>query len=229
MQHITKLPDDILYLVHTTSKKYKNDTGILWKEITASGSDQHPGAYFSLITKHNRLTEKLFPASNTLIFSRNLLKQMNYHINMCDNNGFITEGNTFFPWNLQEAIEKIQENASIPLDDDAVNYHRMNEVVFHDGVPMEYLCLELETQFFCNDFLPDYQIENEIQPNMELIPFYCFAPIKGITRYHSSYEFIKKFAELCGIIIDDYTLSKDEILEKIVEKSIILQKNRQIS
>jgi hypothetical protein len=163
---ITEIPEDILYLVHTTSKKYKDKDGnIIWTEIKASGTDQHPGAYFSLITKDNRLTEKLFPSTECLIFSRNLLKQTNYHINMCDNNGFITEGNTFFPWNLQEAVEKIRENSFIPLDEENVNYHRMNEVVFHDAVPIDYLCLDMPCKFFSNDFLPDYSIENDVKPN----------------------------------------------------------------
>jgi len=226
MENTIKIPDDILYLVHTTSKKYKNENGCLnWKEIKTSDTDQHPGSYFSLITKDNRLTEKLFPATETLIFSRNLLKQMNYHINMCDNNGFITEGNSFFPWNLQEAVEKIRKNADTPLDKEHVNYHRMNEVVFHDPIPMDYLCLELETQFFFNDFLPDHQIENEVKPNMSLLPFYCFVPIKGINRYESSSEFFKKIAEICNI---DKTLTKHEIIKKMNEKSRFLRENRHL-
>ena len=167
MENTIKIPDDILYLVHITSKKYKDNNGnLIWTEIKASGTDQYPGAYFSLITKDNRLTEKLFPGTDCLIFSRNLLKQINYHINICDNNGFITEGNTFFPWNLQDAVKKIKANSILPLDEENVNYHRMNEVVFHDAVPMDYLCLDMPSKFFSNDFLPEYSIENEVKPNM---------------------------------------------------------------
>ena len=103
----------------------------------------------------------------------------------------------------------------------------MNEVVFHDSISMDYLCLELETQFFSNDFLPEYQIENEVKPNLSILPFYCFAPIKGINRYESSSEFFKRIAEFCNINIDN-TLSKDEIIEKIVEKSAFLQENRHL-
>ena len=180
MEHIQQIPDDILYLVHVTSKKYRDTNGILiWTEIKATGTDgdQHPGSYFTLITKDNRLTEECFPATECLIFSRNLLKQANYHINMCDNNGFISEGNTFFTWNLQDAVKQIRVNAALPvhIDTDQINYHRMNEVVFHDAVPMEYLCLETPRKFYSNDYLPDYPIENEVKPNMELLPFYCFS------------------------------------------------------
>ncbi len=232
MEITIKIPDDVLYLVHTTSKKYKDDKGcVKWKEIKISGTDQHPGSYFSLITKDNRLTEKLFPATECLVFSRNLLKQINYHINMCDNNGFITEGNTFFPWSLQEAVEKIRENTALPLEEENVNYHRMNEVVFHDPIPMDYLCLELETQFFLNDFLPEQPIENNVKPNLSLLPFYCFAPIKGINRYESSSEFFIRIAELCNINMNmnmDNPLFKDEIIGKIVEKSRFLQENRHL-
>ena len=83
MQNII-IPDDILYLVHITSKKYKDEDGnLIWKELKTRGIDQHTGCYFSLITKYNRLTEKLFPGTDCLLFSRNLLKQINYHINIC--------------------------------------------------------------------------------------------------------------------------------------------------
>ena len=213
------IPDDVLYLVHTTSKKRKDlEKGIVWKEIHTRGGDQHPGAYFSLITKANRTTEKLFPATECLIFSRNLLLQKNYHINLCDNNGFITEGNTFFPDNLVEAVAKIRANSLLPLLD-GVNYHRMNEVVFHDPVPLEYLCRELETQFFDADFLPDYPIENAVAPNTGLLPFYSFLPIKGISRYESSDDFYKiTFAKRCNID-DAPNKSMDEIIEEIKDLS----------
>ena len=226
MQNIIKIPDDILYLVHTTSKKYKDENeNLIWKEIKTFGIDQHPGCYFSLITKYNRLTEKLFPSTDCLIFSRNLLKQINYHINMCDNNGFITEENTFFPWNLEEAVKKIKENTNLPLDKDNVNYHRMNEVIFHDAVSMDFLCLDMPCKFFSNDFLPDYSIENNINPNLTLLPFYCFAQPEEDNRYKSSINFFTKLAYIFNI---DTKLSKNEIINKIIEKAPFFQENRHL-
>lgn len=226
MRNIIKIPDDILYLVHITSKKYKDENNkLIWKEIKTTGIDQHPGCYFSLITKYNRLTEKLFPGTECLIFSRNLLKQINYHINICDNNGFITEENTFYPWNLEEAIKKIKENANLPLDEDKVNYHRMNEVIFHDAISMDYLCLDIPSKIFSTDFLPEYSIENEVNPNLTLLPFYCFAQPEEDNRYKSSIKFFKILAEVFDI---DTNLSKDEIINKIIEKAPFFQENRHL-
>jgi hypothetical protein len=226
MEYTIDIPDDILYLVHITSKTYRNTTGdLIWKEIQTRGEDQHPGSYFSLITKDNRLTEKLFPGTTCLVFSRNLLKQINYHINMCDNNGFITERNTFFPWNLQGAVEQIRANSHLPALEDEVNYHRMNEVVFHDAIPMAYLCLDIPSKFFSNDFLPDYSIENNVRPNTSLMPFYCFAKREQNNRYTSSVEFFQKLAQCCRV---DETLLKDEIIEKIIEKAPLVQNQRHL-
>ena len=196
MENTIYIPDEILYLVHTTSKKYKDESGnLIWTEIKVDGTDQHPGSYFSLITRDNRLTEKLFPATECLLFSRNLLKQTNYHVNMCDNNGFITEGNTFFPWNLRGAVDKIRENAGLPLDEDRVNYHRMNEVVIHAAVPMDYLCLDMQTMFYSNEFLPEYPIENEVTPNMSLSPSYYVDETEEKSRYKSSSQFLNQFLQ----------------------------------
>jgi hypothetical protein len=222
MNYFIQIPESILYLVHVTKNGYKDATGkIVWTQIRASGTDQYPGAYFTLITKENRLTEELYSGPNCLIFSRNLLKQFNYHINVSDNNGFISEGNTYFPWNLEEAVEKIKENSSLPLDEDNINYQRMNEVVFHDSVPMEYLCMDLPNKG--NKFLPDYPIKNDVKPNMSLLPFYCFAQPEENNRLTSSPTFFKKIAEFCNI---DKSLSKDEIIEKIQENIPFLESHR---
>jgi hypothetical protein len=79
MENLIQIPEDILYLIHTTKDGYKDETGkIIWSEIRASGTDQYPGAYFTLITKDNRLTEQLFPRKNILIFSRNLLHLLTF-------------------------------------------------------------------------------------------------------------------------------------------------------
>ena len=224
MESRIQIPEDILYLVHITHNRYK-DGEIVWTEIRTSGLDecQYPGAYFTLITKDNRLTEELYIGSNCLLFSRNLLQQFNYHINVIDNNGFISEGNTYFPWNLEGVVKKIKENASLPVNKININYHRMNEVVFHDAVPMRYLCMELPCSISSNDFLPNEPLENDMKPDISLLPFYGFVQSEEKNRLKSSIEFYMKIAEFCYV---DSLLTKDEIIEKLREKIPFLQSNR---
>ena len=164
-----------------------------------------------------------------MIFSKNLLKQYNYHINITDNNGFITENNTYFPWNLKEAVEEIKKNSLISPSETEINYHLMNEVIFHDPVPIEYCCMEIDRSSisclleFDNDFLPDYPIHNNIPPNTCLLPFYCYAYFEEKNRLNSSYTFFQKMARICDI---DPTLTTEEIIQKIQEKMDFLYENR---
>ena len=98
--------EDIYYLIHTTNN-YKD-----WSELQTSSidnwDDQFPGVYLTLITKYNIDSERLFPGKYVLIFSYELLKQKNYHINIRDYNGYITETNTYYPWNLNNAVQEIK-------------------------------------------------------------------------------------------------------------------------
>jgi hypothetical protein len=149
------------------------------------------------------------------------VKQFNYHINVSDNNGFISEGNTYFPWKLEEAVEKIKENASLPENEDSINYHRMNEVVFHDAVPMKYLCIDILNKG--NKILPENYIENDVKPNMLLLPFYCFVQPEENNRLTSSPEFFKKIANFCNV---DENLPKEEIIKKIQKKMQFLNSHR---
>ena len=237
MEDIIEIPKDIYYLVHITNKDYKNSNGkFLWKNLKTApvdnGTDQFPGVYFSLITKDNLLTEELFPGKYCLIFSRNLLKQFNYHINVTDNNGYITEKNTFFPWSIKEAVKKIKKNSKKGEKETGINYHLMNEVIFHDKVPMKYCCIDFSKsnkniwfrQTNRNRFLPDYPIENNIKPNISLCPFYCYAPTEKRNRLKSSLHFFQIFAIFCNV---DPTLSKDEIIENIQKKIPFLYSNRE--
>ena len=224
METIIKIPKNVLYLIHITNNDYKDENHNLnWTELKPSGNDQYPGVYFTLITTDNRLSEELYPGMNCLIFSRNLLKQFNYHINVTDNNGFISEGNTFFPCNLKKAVEKIKENVSLPIDEQNINYQRMNEVVFHDPISMKYLCMDIPTKI-SNDFLPDYPIENKVKPDTSLLPFYCFAQQEEKNRLKSSLSFFKKMAMFCNI--DKKYTSKNKIIKKIKKNANFLQSHR---
>ena len=193
------------------------------------GTDQFPGVYFTLITKDNLLTEQLLSSSYCLIFSKNLLYQRNYHINITDNNGFITENNTYFPWNLKEAVEEIKKNTLISPFETDINYHLMNEVIFHDPVPMEYCCMEIDRSSlsclleFDNHFLPNYPIDNNILPNTDLLPFYCYAYYEDKNRINSSYTFFQKLARICNI---EPTLTTEEIIKQIQAKMDFLYEHR---
>jgi len=255
MQNQNQIPEDIYYLVHITKEpkeKYDKWTHLhqgLFSFNKFQQFQQFPGVYFSLITKDNIFTEELYFGKNCLIFSRNLLKQKNYHINISDNNGFITETNTYFPCNIEEAIKKIKENSQITKTDDTpfsehIEYYS-NEVVFHDPISMELCCLDYvkyskkfhlnnSIKLTNNNYLPNYQIENEITPNMDLLPFYCYAPSDEVNSITSSLSFFQNMAKKANISInlqeeeqENRELTKEELIIKIQEKSYFLYFNRE--
>jgi hypothetical protein len=215
--------EDVYYLVHSTD----SDKTKRWKQINTGHIDdfehQFPGAFFTLVTKKNIDKIHLYPDSpTTLIFSKKLLEQNNYHINVRDYNGFITEENTYFPWNIDEAVKKI--------DEDEGNMGIENEVVFHDPISMKYLCSSIENKtptIPTNVYLPHIPIENDVEPDLTKEPFYCFPLEKNYTGrdplHESSREFFKKMAKLCGVKSD---LPTDKIIEETKKKIPELYKHR---
>jgi hypothetical protein len=160
----------LYYLLHATNEEYKN-----FDTLKPSGTgdfdlrQQYPGVYFSLITKDNFDTETLFTKKYYLLFSLELLKQKNFHINIRDMNGIINEHNTFFNWQLNEALDKIK----IDIKE---NKKTMNEVVFHDSISMEHLCAVIENTFICNlkNNLPKVEMRNNALIDTSLLPCYCY-------------------------------------------------------
>lgn len=197
---------DIYYLVHITNNYTKD-----WTELRTSKvedyEDQFPGVYLTLITKENIHNIDLYPGKQILILSKNLLKQKNWHINLRDYNGYISEHNTYFPWNLNDAISKINSNEN----KDNIGH----EVVFHDPIPMKYLCLVINnlSNVLNNKILPNFPIENKVEPDMTKEPFYCYPLEKNYTGVYpfpvSSREFFIKMAIMSKI---DINLSTDEIV-----------------
>lgn len=216
--------ENILYLLHITDSNIDNCKYL--KKSNNDNNHQFPGVYFTLITKHNLKYETLFPAKNYLIFSKKLLEQQNYHINFIDYNGFINEYNTYYPWELNRVVNKIKSNKNVFL----------NEVVFHDNISMDYLCVNIKTtdNIMSNIdnlnelLLPKYEIYNNIKPNIDILPFFCHAKeiyYSGIyPQKKSSDLFYKKMAIMCNI---DTKLTTDEIIQKINEKINELNNNRE--
>jgi hypothetical protein len=211
--------ENILYLVHMT------DNNITKCLRTSNEEDQFPGVYFTLITKHNLKYERLFPAKNCLIFSKKLLEQQNYHINFVDYNGFINESNTYFHWELDKVVKKLKSHKG----------DFANEVIFHDNISLDYLCLKITLNDISSNIanineliLPIYEMYNDIKPNKDILPFYCYAKENKYTGINpkklSSNSFYKKMAIMCNI---DTKLSRDKIIEKINEKIDELNSNRE--
>ena len=224
--------DHIYYLIHTTNN-YK-DLLELKSSSIENWEDQFPGVYLTLITEYNIDTEILFPSKYVLIFSYKLLKQKNYHINIRDYNGFITETNTYYPWNINKAVEELK---NIQNDEKKKNNSiwQHNEVVFHDPISMKYLCkiIKRPSLFDLKDmdkdykkillepnfFLPKKPIKNNIKPDLSKLPFYCYPLESNYTgnkpNPNSSISFFKMMANLCKI---DSKFNKNKIIEEIKKK-----------
>ena len=202
--------DDILYLIHSTDKSINiNDINELIPSKFENANEQFPGVYFSLITKYNINTEPLFSYKNIFIFSKKLLLQKNFHINIRDYNGWINEYNTFFSWDLDKAVNIINNF------DNSIG----NEVIFHDPISIKYLCSYFKSDPNSNIELPSYIDDLNIPPpDMSKLPFYC-VPFEnnynGIKKLNiSSREFYIKIAKMCLIQeTDDKTT--DDIIELI--------------
>ena len=94
-----------------------------------------------------------------------------------DKQGFISEHNTFYPWNFADFLNKIKEQPD--------KESSMNEIVFHDPVSMKYLYrilkrpyidetfAKMQKDIFGNYYLPNKRIQNSRTPNLTLEPFYC--------------------------------------------------------
>jgi len=213
--------EDILYLIHCVNNPFNiNDINELIPSKLENAEEQFPGVYFTLITKHNINTEPLYSYDNILIFTKKLLEQKNYHINIRDYNGWINEENTYFSWELDKAVNKINNIENLIG----------NEIVFHDSISMKYLCSYIKLG--SNKELP-YNIENINipEPDMSKIPFYCIPfenNYNGIQKLKiSSKEFYIKMAKMC-LIENIEEKTREEIIELIKINKNKFYKNRQL-
>lgn len=198
--------DDILYLIHSTDNPFDiNDIIELIPSKLENAEEQFPGVFFSLITKNNIHNEPLYSNDNILIFSKKLLEQKNYHINIRDYNGWINETNTFFSWQLDKAVDIINN-----IDNDIGN-----EVVFHDPISIKYLVSYIKSG--SNKDLPnEINSINIPEPDMTKIPFYCIPYENNYTGIEklkiSSKEFYIKMAKMC--LIEN---TQEKTIEEIIE------------
>ena len=219
--------EEIYYLIHTTN----NPDCINWTELRTAKfniDDQFPGVYLSIITKDNINKEFIFPGKYIIILSKKLLLQKNYHINLTDYNGIVSEKNTYFPWNLDKFMNK---NRHLLLSETKPQ----NEVVFHDNIDMKYCCgiisiLKKNRNIKINNFLPNISIENEESPDMSKQPFFCY-PFEDIYTGsnplpRSSNKWYEMMAKVCKINIDEANNTPEDINKKIKDKANELYNNR---
>jgi hypothetical protein len=219
--------DEIYYLIHTTN----NPDCINWTELKTAKfntDDQFPGVYLSIITKDNINKEFIFPSKYIIILSKKLMLQQNYHMNLRDHNGIVSEKNTYFPWNLDNFIRKSNHLLSSESRPE-------NEVVFHDNIDMKYCCaiisiLKKDTTIKINNFLPEISIENAEEPDMTKKPFFCF-PFEDIYTGSnelsaSSNKWYEMMAKVCKVNIDEANNSREDIIKKIKDNAYKLYKSR---
>ena len=157
LQHSTTLSNAIKILktgfLYTNIERVKhnsNSNGVLsTKSSSYKETDfvnEFPGVYTSPITESNIGKHPKYYGPIIFCFSNKLLQQKNYHINITDNNGRITENITYFPHNID----------TLPNLTDAEKYYKQHydaypsaEVIFHDKINInlicEIWCLDLET------------------------------------------------------------------------------------
>lgn len=219
--------EEIYYLIHTTN----NPGCINWSELRTAEfntDDQFPGVYLSIITKDNINKEYIFPGKYIIILSKKLLLQKNYHINLTDYNGIVSEKNTYFPWNLHKFMSK---NRHLLLSEK----QSQSEVVFHDNIDMKYCCgiisiLKKDTNIKINNFLPKIEIENDEDPDITKQPFLCY-PFEDIYTGSnplpkSSNKWYEMMSKVCKVHIDEANNTPEDIIKKIKDKANELYNNR---
>jgi hypothetical protein len=210
--------EDIYYLMYYSFDEI--NFNCINKSHSYPNSIKFPGVYMSLITKDN-IYQDIYPdAKYYLLFSVRLLEQINYHINISNANGAITEFNTYFPFNLKEAVKIIKNK----------NLNNMNEVIFHDKIDMKYCCKIIERHL--NDdikqMLPREQLSNNENPDKTLIPFYCFNNEDLYdSKKSSTPKWLIMLAKVAMIYIDtNITLTSNEIILLIRQKTDFIYNNR---
>ena len=99
--------------------------------------NQFPGVYMSYVSKCDIHSKIKYVGNVCLCFTKKLLQQKNYHINITNNNGLISEHITYYPNNLNK-IPKKEMIEKFYIKNEGV--YCGNEVVFHDKINLGTLC-----------------------------------------------------------------------------------------
>lgn len=134
---LEEVPESALYLVHYTPSNPEH-----WTELIRGASD---GVFLTLVTDKNVDSVRTFSGMYRILLPLNFLTLPNYYINLADQYGTLDQVNTYFPWQLADAVAKINEEATLlrklPLTD------TFNEVVFPDSLQLGMLgqCWKMES------------------------------------------------------------------------------------
>ena len=206
-----------------------------------------PGIYMEYITDTNISKPLLIGEGVWFVFSKKLLEQKNYHCNIIDNNGYISENLTYFNFNLDK----------MPKQSDVIKFYKDiygsfpgNEIIFHDKISLSALCeIWVTTKKQYNELFsklpPKYgnlikikrkyprkvNCPKNIEIDTKSLPFFisldfkksgyykAYYPYK--TKTKSSKSFIKKIAKIAGISDNDinkYDLSNPKKLNDYLVK-----------
>ena len=214
--------------------KYEGILSLATKSFTNKDySKEFPGIFMRYMTKDSYGENVKYGGIDNviLIFNKKILKQKNYHINIIDNNGYNTEGITFYPHNLDK----------LPSYKSVYDYYYKiyndfpgNEVVFHDKINLNLCCsIWVKTResydklikILPKKYIPNVKIKktytgircgiDEKYLDMKSIPFYIsldhirsgykhIYPYK--TKIKSSKGHYKQIAKIAGI--EDYVIEK---------------------
>lgn len=127
---LDQLPDSALYLVHYTLSNPETWTERQLKRGTTGG------VFLTLVTKQNVDKLRTFAGHYRIFLPVNFLTLPNYYINLADQFGTMDQVTTYFPWQLQEAVAKIDEQATMFKKVTSMYLETFNEVVFPDSLQL---------------------------------------------------------------------------------------------
>lgn len=122
-------------------------------------SSEFPGIYLSFISQTEFGKKVRYWNKIMLVFSNKLLKQKNYHANIMDINGLISEGITYFPHNIKDLpkLNDVEEYYNKHY-----NSYSVNEIVFHDKININLVC-----EIWCNNKATYEEVINNVPRNIK--------------------------------------------------------------